>query len=413
MMLMDRSDRFAASPLDSTLPLQYKRMDSTKRGRWVKIGRLRFALVMAVCVAALLLLLVYRDAGPQIVTQAEIQAVQDAQYAEIDSYLDAQVAEADRLRAESFQPDLSSIQAYERSIEPRRQQFFELLGGNPYEPAPLKPREELILDRGSHKAYRVWINAFDRVTVYGILLAPKGPGPFPALVCVHGTGGTPEVVCGLTRQDDYHHRFAERAVERGYLVFAPMDVAKHEWRSRLDRKAIMVGQRLQALEQFKLLRVVDYLAGRKDVLPERIGAYGISWGGRAVMNLAALDRRVAACVISGHFNDRLPKMLVSSPHYKAFIETPVHYAFHTNHARLFSDADVVLLICPRPVFIEQGRRDRNAYWKMSQRAFGPVREIYERLALADRAVYSLFEGAHEVRGVESFQFLDRWLKPAR
>ena len=144
---------------------------------------------------------------------------------------------------------------------------------------------------------------------------------------------------------------------------------------------------------------------------KRIGAYGISWGGRTVMNLAALDRRVAACAISGHFNDLIPKMLASSPRSTAYIDTPEDYAFFNDHFRLFNDADVVSLICPRPVFIEQGRKDTVAYWEASERAFQPVKEIYEKLGIGERAVYSIFEGPHEVRGVEAFAFFDRWLKP--
>jgi len=73
---------------------------------------------------------------------------------------------------------------------------------------------------------------------------------------------------------------------------------------------------------------------------------------------------------------------------------------------------VVSLICPRPVFIEQGRKDTVAYWEASERSFQEVKEIYEKLGIGERAVYSIFEGPHEVHGVEAFAFFDRWLKPA-
>jgi fermentation-respiration switch protein FrsA (DUF1100 family) len=156
--------------------------------------------------------------------------------------------------------------------------------------------------------------------------------------------------------------------------------------------------------------VLDYLAARNDVDPKRIGAYGISWGGRTVMNAAAMDRRIAACAISGHFNDLVPKMVKPAAQYTAFILTPEDYAFFPRHAELFNDADVVSLICPRPVFIEQGRADRVAWWEMSQKAFGEVKEVYQKLDIADRAVYHIFEGPHEIHGVAAFAFFDRWLK---
>jgi dienelactone hydrolase family protein len=360
----------------------------------------------------LLLSLANRTHALQTVKPEEIEATQKEQFDEIDRYFDLQVAEADRQRQESWHRDFSSAEAYEKSIEPWRQKLLEMLGGDVYPRSPLQPKEELVGEFPTHKAWRIWFTAFENVRGYGILLTPNGEGPFPALICVHGMSGTPESVCGLTAQPDYLNRFGLQAAQRGYLVLAPLNINSGKDRSWLDRKGIMVGQRLQALEQVKLIRAVDYLTQRRDVAQNRIGAYGISWGGRSVMNLAALDRRVAACAISGHFNDLIPKMLTPSPHYTAFIETEEGYAFFWKQAALFTETDIVSLICPRAVFIEQGRTDRVAYWEMSQRAFQPVKEIYEKLGIGERAVYSVFEGGHEVHAVEAFQFFDRWLKIA-
>jgi dienelactone hydrolase len=350
------------------------------------------------------------SAYSQTVSPEKVQSAQDTQYEEIKRYYDREIERAATTREEFWDRDFSSLGAYRRSIEPYREELFDMLGGNVYEKTPLEPREELIAEFPTHKAYRVWLRAFDRVHAYGILLVPTGEGPFPGLVTVHGMGGTPEGVTGLTEAADYHNRFGLQAVKRGYVVFAPLDMNSAEKRSWLDRQAIMVGQRLQALEQFKMLRIVDYLAGRNDVDAEHIGAYGISWGGRTVMYMAALDPRVAATAISGHFNDLIPKMLEPSPHYTAYIETDEVYAFFWRHAQRFTDADVVSLICPRPVLIEQGREDRVAYWKMSRRAFDEVESIYERLGIAERAAYEVYDGAHEVFGSRTFDFLDEWLK---
>src|SRR5262245_23413346 len=260
---------------------------------------------------AALLLLTQADpaAAFQGVKPEELEAIQKEQFDEIDRYLDQQVAEAGRQREESWHRDFSSIEAYEKSIEPWRQKLMEVLGGDVYPRSPLEPKEDLVGEFVTHKAWRVWFTAFENVQGYGLLLVPQGKGPFPALILIHGMGSTPEDVCGLTAQPDYHKRFGLQAVQRGCVVFAPLNINSGKDRSWLDSKSIMIGQRLQALEQVKLMRAVDYLSGRSEIDPNRIGAYGISWGGRSVMNLAALDRRVAACAISGHFNDLIPKML--------------------------------------------------------------------------------------------------------
>lgn len=358
--------------------------------------------------AALLLLPISLHA--QVIPFQQVEAAQHAQYEQINQYLDQQVQQARSRRKAFWQRDFSSLTAYRRSIEPYRDKLFKMLGGEVYEPGALQPRKELVAAFPTHKAYRVWIKAFGNVDTYGILLVPSGKGPFPALVCIHGMGGTPEGVTGLTHENDYHNRFGLQAVKRGYVVFAPLDMNSAKKRSWLDRKAIMIGQRLQALEQYKLMRAVDYLAQHDQVQSNRIGAYGISWGGRSVMNLAALDTRISAVAISGHFNDLVPKMLTPSPHYTAYIETNEVYAFFWRHAQQFTDVDVVSLICPRPVFIEQGRQDRVAYWKMSKKAFGQVKSFYQKLGVEQRARYKIYDGAHQVFGGETFEFLDRWLQ---
>ena len=358
----------------------------------------------------LLTLLMASIASAQIIKQSDIEAALKSQYDEIDRYLDQRIADSDNDRRELHKYDFSSIEAYEKSIEPLRPMLAQMLGGMDYPKLELKATQELISDFPTHRAFRIWLPATGNVRIYGVLLEPKAKGPHSAMICIHGMSSSPEAVCGLAEKRDYTNNFGLQAVQRGYVVFAPLDINNFKTRSWLDRKAILVGQRLQGLEQFKISRVIDYLSSREDVDPKRIGAYGISWGGRTVMNAAALDRRIAATAISGHFNDLIPKMVTPSDHYTAFIQTPEDYSFFWKHAKLFTDADVCALICPRPVFIEQGRQDKVAYWEMSQKAFNEVKAIYDKLGIADRAVYSIFEGPHEIHGTEAFAFFDKWLK---
>jgi len=351
------------------------------------------------------------EGAPVSTEQAE--AGQEAVRAEIERYLDRQIAAAGSQKDSKWARDFSSVAAYEKSVDPWRAKLWDMLGGDRYPPADLEPREELIAEFDTHRAYRVWLTAFPGVKVYGVLLVPtpsKDTGRRPALVCVHGMSGTPESLCGLLDKPDYHNNLGLQAVRRGYVVFAPSNVNNYKTRSWLDRKAILVGQRMQALEQRKLVRVLDYLSGRPDVDAGRIGAYGISWGGRTVMYGAALDKRIAACAISGHFNDLVPKMVTPSEHYTAFIQTGEDYSFFWDNFHLFNEVDVVSLICPRPVLIEQGRQDRVVHWEMSRRAFDKAKGFYDRLGVGDRATYALFEGPHEIHGVEAFEFFGRWLK---
>lgn len=344
------------------------------------------------------------------------QEYQQIQRSQIETYLDLKLRESFNKRNTTWKRDFSSIENYERSIAPKRKAFVEYLGGFPYTPAPLDLRKEMIRQTPTHTAWRIRFRAFDEVEVYGILLVPdpeRYPGKRPGLLCLHGMLGTPEDVCGIVDREEYHHRFGVKGVEQGYVVFAPLMINSPERREWLDRKGIMIGQRLQGLEQFKMVRAVDYLSQRDDVDASRIGVYGISWGGRTAMYCAAIDPRLICCVISGHFMESTRKMVQprEPQSYSTYIEAGHAYAFFSGQATEFADADVVSLICPRAVHIEQGRLDRVATWREAQDEFQLVREYYAKLGIEDRATFEIFEGNHYVAGEEAFEILAKHLQP--
>ena len=60
--------------------------------------------------------------------------------------------------------------------------------------------------------------------------------------------------------------------------------------------------------------------------------------------------------------------------------------------------------------VEHGQKDDSSYYIESAREeFFPLKEIYERLGIGERCEWGEFDGPHEIHGVESFAFLDRWL----
>jgi len=337
-----------------------------------------------------------------------------AQVEQLEHFLDRELERADGEREKRWHRVYSSIEKYKASVRPNRRRLAETIGGALPLKNPFQARRIPLEETGTYQIERVWLPTLEGVETYGILLIPKRTAPtrLPALICVHGMGSSPEKVCGMA-EEDYTRRFGARAAERGYVVFAVLMTNDVATKSRLDRKAILLGSRLQGLEQAKLFRTIDFLETLREVDPKTIGIYGISWGGRTAMYTAAIDERIAATVISGHFNETLPKMVAPSPHYTAFIETAEDYAFFPGLAREFSDSDVASLIAPRPVFIEQGTADRVVYYPMAQGEFERLKRIYERLGVGDRAQFGLFEGGHVVHGEAAFAFLDKWLKRPR
>ncbi len=342
----------------------------------------------------------------------------EAQVSDLESHLDAQLDQSATTRAHFWHRDLSSPGAYTAALTPYRDHLAEMIGAPPgalHHPpltaARLRPRRETITDTGGIHIERVWLQTSNGLIAYGILLTPDQARRLPAVIAIHGMGSGPEHVAGVIEPDDYVRHFGRTLAARGYVVFAPMMVNTAALRERLDRKAILLGTRLQWLEQQKIFAAVDFLSTLPAVDPHRIGAYGISWGGRTVMYQGALDPRIAATVISGHFNDTVPKMVTTDPHYTAFINTREGYAFFDRLAVRFSDADVASMICPRAVFIEEGKRDPVVWYPMAEKAFAELHAIYEKLGIGDRAELKLFDGEHIIYGEDAFMFLDRWLKP--
>src|SRR2546430_2427534 len=80
----------------------------------------------------------------------------------------------------------------------------------------------------------VSLPAFGQVSIYGILLEPKSKGRHPPMICIHGMSSSPEAVCGLSEKPDYANSFGLQLVQRGYLVFAPLDINNFKTRSWLD-----------------------------------------------------------------------------------------------------------------------------------------------------------------------------------
>src|SRR5436190_3389160 len=177
------------------------------------------------------------------VSSNEVAGAHTQQVRELEQYLDKRITDSENVRAKSWKRNFKSIEAYERSVAPKREELWKLLGGKPEHPAALAPKEELIADFPTHSAWRVWMGAFDAVRVYGVLLVPKVKERVPALICIHGMGGSPETVCGLTEKPDYHNNYGLEAVKGGYVVFAPLDVNTQSDRRWLDRKAWLLGTR--------------------------------------------------------------------------------------------------------------------------------------------------------------------------
>ena len=378
------------------------------------------------------------DDDPRL-TGADVDPLRRQLFEAYDDWLMRQCRERYDARGERWQREYSSQEAYLRSVAANRERLLAMIGGWPWERGPLEPHTEEIATTDAYTASRVWYSSFDEVRVDAILIRPHGDGPFPAVLAQHGVNHTPEQICGFTDSPEHsaaYHEIGVRLARHGYVVIAPRMIGgygedrynvpnipslrQHEQgraQNQIHRKAILIGQTIQALEYFTLSRAVDYLESLPEVDSGRIGLYGLSRGGRAALWLGALEQRLQAVVSSAWFNERFSKMLQPEV-IKAgsFIETSSEFQFIPGLFHEFGDADIASLICPRAFFVEDGKHDRAVWWPHAIQEFKLVEEFYQKLGIPEKCGIRIHEQGHEtepedeITDIQAVAFLDRWLK---
>ena len=235
--------------------------------------------------------------------------------------------------------------------------------------------------------------------------------PGPAVLALHGHGAGKNDLL----QPGIYQSFGQRFAERGYVVLAPDAPGFGERGEGFRRygnrdgcninflKLSLFGRNLMALAIWDDMRGLDVLQARPEVIPERVGAAGLSFGGTRAMYLAALDTRVAATIVSGYLTT-FRSYAIDAGHFCGSQFLPGVYA-------LADVADIHGCIAPRPLLIQAGRTDRGFNIQASRQAHSRLSEIYAAAGGADRLARHEFDGGHEFRSAASLDFMDRWLRP--
>lgn len=216
------------------------------------------------------------------------------------------------------------------------------------------------------------------------------------MFCFHGGLGCPELVTSVCDSANYNDG-ARKFVELGYAVFAPLFVlrreeeAEPEWpaeyRVGLHMNALWAGTTVLAVELMKVERAMKFFDSYPEVDASAIGVAGLSYGGYFALYSAALISRVAFCVSSCYFNDRL-EFLSKKPAELMDWRYP-------GAGELFGDAEIAALICPKPLYIEAGQRDELLDVEGAKREAEKVRAVYEACGAGDKFLFDAFDGTHE------------------
>ncbi|MFC1558170.1 alpha/beta hydrolase family protein, partial [candidate division KSB1 bacterium] len=337
------------------------------------------------------------------------------QHIELDAYLSERLEQAKNESSSFLRPDFSSIEAYKTSISLYRKMFFESIGYPP--PGSKKnaePRIKFVAEDAAAKIYRVWVEVMDGVDAYGIYMIPKNlKGKAPLLISQHGGGGCSETTVAIGPRAVYHEMGRE-AVKRGYIVWAPGLLARVTYggdpvieetsRSIIDQKARLLGTSLTAIQIFKIIQSTEALIKtRPEIDAGRVGMAGISMGGGYTLLTAAASPLIKVGVSAALFTDkeeRFKRISFDDPEKRADM----------NVLRRFGNAQLVGLICPRPMMVAMGVNDPVIPIVGARKERPKAELFYQKLGIPDRFEFFEHSGGHEFHLESLFRFLDKHLK---
>ncbi len=194
------------------------------------------------------------------------------------------------------------------------------------------------------KIYFVRWPVFEGVDASGLLVVPNGEVRFHSVV-VPDAGQSPEQLCGY---DENSSLVALELAARGGVVVVPDTIRRNRearnGRAKLTdqeflyRSAFVLGRHVIGYQVHEISAALDALRSTYGDHPKLVAGWGE--GGSLALFAAAVDTRIDAVCVSGHFGPR-----------EGIWSEPIHRNVHglLNH---FGDAQLAALVAPRSLVID-------------------------------------------------------------
>jgi dienelactone hydrolase len=308
------------------------------------------------------------------------------------------------------------------TIEQIRADVYKTLIGKLPDPTiDANPRTRQIIDQPEYKAYEVVLDVYADVIASGVLLLPKDlkeGEKRPVVVCQHGLEGTPMSTIGGPDSKDYHYykAMSVELVKRGFIVYAPQNPYRGQDKFRtLQRKSNPLGRSLFSYIIPQHLVTLRWLSSLPNVDRDRIGFYGLSYGGKTAMRvppfLVPSETEPGYClsICSADFNEWVSKNAsVDAPF--SYLWTGEYEIFEWNMAHVANYAELAMLISPRPFMVERGHDDGVGIDEWVAWEYAKVRRHYNKLGIGERTEIEFFDGPHTINGQGTYRFLHRHLR---
>ncbi|MFM7843475.1 MAG: hypothetical protein ACKPEY_04485 [Planctomycetota bacterium] len=313
--------------------------------------------------------------------------------------------------------DTKNPETYAKTVEEYRTIFKnEVVGAFDLPLGDFHARSRQAYETDTWVGHEVMLDVWPDVIAYGVLLVPKGIKPGekrPVVVCQHGLEGRPQDI--IKGDHPAYHDFAAKLCERGFITFAPQNLYIFKDRFRtLQRKGNSIKKTLFSVIVPQHQQIVNWLKTLAYVDPQRIGFYGLSYGGKSAMRIPPLVPDYCLSICSADFNEWVAKNASTRLPY-SYVWTGEYEIFEFDLGSTFNYAEMAALICPRPFMVERGHTDGVASDECVAYEYAKVFHLYShRLKMADRCEMEVFDGPHTINGKGTFDFLHkhlRWPKP--
>lgn len=318
--------------------------------------------------------------------------------------------------------DNSSSESFHRSASrERRKVHEELFGRLPTPTVDPNPRSRLVLEDGQMKGYEVLLDVYEDVVAAGILLLPNDVKPGetrPVVVCQHGLEGVPMDTIGGVESKGFraYKAFAAELCRRGFIVYAPQNPYRGGDNFRtLQRKSNPLGLSLFSYIIPQHLVTLRWLSKLENVDPDRIGFYGLSYGGKTAVRVPPMlpptadEPGYCLSICSADYNEWVAKNASVDAKF-SYLWTGEYEIFEWNMGHVANYAELAMLMTPRPFMVERGHDDGVGLDEWVAWEYAKVRRHYNKLGLGDLTEIEFFNGPHTINGQATYRFLHRHLR---
>ena len=296
---------------------------------------------------------------------------------------------------------------------------------------PFGPQVVDEVDRGTYVARKVAFNLTADSRVLGLLLVPKGQGPFPAAILYHDHGarfdiGKEKMITpwGDPARQEASRAWAERyfsgrppgdeLAKRGYVVFATdalgwgdRGALSYDMQQALAANFFQLGNSLAGLMALEDTRAAAFLASLPEVNPQQVAAIGFSMGAMRAWQAAALSDAITATVAANWMATTEGLMVSGNNQLRG---GSAWMMVHPGLQRFLDYPDVASLAAPKPMLLLAGEQDALFPPDAVRAAYTSMGRVWAAWKAGDRFQTRFWPGGHvfeQDQQVFAFDWLDR------